>query len=363
VTPDRIAGDRYEVERRLGQGGMATVLLAHDRKLGRQVAIKLLADNLAGDEDIRERFMREARLAAKLDHPNVVKVFDVGEEGERPYIVMEHVDGGTLADRLENRRRRLSASEAVPLLRQLCEGLGHAHSRKLVHRDVKPQNLLLRDSDQCLKIADFGIARAAEDTRLTRTGNVIGTGRYMAPEQLADGRISPATDVYACGVVADEVLPRRRTPELREIVDRCLRKNPRERFADAAELCDALSSVGNGRSTEPTLPLRGRTPSGPSRTGVTARVPRTAERVATGTRRRFPDLRHGRALPAALLAVVAIVVGLVIAIGSDDSGPSTASDQAQAGGQGAAPTQPAPQLEDPAAQARALADWLRAQGR
>jgi serine/threonine protein kinase len=222
----------------------------------------------------------------------------------------------------------------VPLLRQLCEGLGHAHARKLVHRDVKPQNLLLRDSDQTLKIADFGIARAAEDTRLTRTGNVIGTDRYMAPEQLADGKISPATDVYACGVVADEVLPRWRSGELREIVGRCLREDPRDRFTDAAALGAALASIGNGGSTAATIPLRKRS------------APRT-----------------GRKLLAALLVATAIVIGLVIAIGSDDSGPPAEGDQARAGGEAAAPSRPVPELDDPAAQARALADWLRAEGR
>ncbi|HKH23314.1 MAG TPA: serine/threonine-protein kinase, partial [Solirubrobacterales bacterium] len=211
----QLIGNRYELGDRLGHGGMATVYRAHDRKLGREVAIKLLADNFAGDDEVRKRFSREARLAAKLDHPNVVQVFDVGEEDDRPYIVMEYVDGGTVGDRLERRRRALATNEAVQLLTQLCDGLGHAHAKKLVHRDIKPQNLLVRESDGCLKITDFGIARAAEETtRLTRPGKVIGTDRYMAPEQLADGQITPAVDVYACGVVADEILPEARPPEL-----------------------------------------------------------------------------------------------------------------------------------------------------
>src|ERR671910_1874849 len=237
---DRFGDARYELGRRLGYGGMATVHSAHDLKLDRQVAIKILADNYAGDEEIRKRFTREARLAARLDHPNVVQVYDVGEDGDRPYIVMELVEGGTLDDRLRGRKRALPREEALRLLSQMCDGLGHAHARKLVHRDIKPGNLLLRDADDCLKIADFGIARAAEDTRLTRPGRVIGTERYMAPEQLTDGPISPATDVFACGVVADEVLPKRRPPELTEIVDRCLRANPRERFADASSLAAAV---------------------------------------------------------------------------------------------------------------------------
>jgi serine/threonine protein kinase len=197
----RLGAERYELEDRLGHGGMATVYCARDTKLDRQVAIKLLADNFAGDEEVRKRFSREARLAARLDHPNIVQVFDVGEEDDRPYIVMEYVDGGTLADRLGRRGRSLARAEALHLLCQLCDGLGHAHAKKLVHRDIKPQNLLLRESDGWLKITDFGIARAAEETtRLTRPGKVIGTDRYMAPEQLADGKITPAADIYACGI-------------------------------------------------------------------------------------------------------------------------------------------------------------------
>ena len=129
-------GGRYELQDRLGHGGMATVYRAHDRKLDREVAIKLLADNFAGDEEVRRRFSREARLAARLDHPNVIQVFDVGEEDDRPYIVMEYVDGGTVGDRLKRRRRSLATNEALQLLGQLCDGLGHAHSKKLVHRDI-----------------------------------------------------------------------------------------------------------------------------------------------------------------------------------------------------------------------------------
>ncbi len=186
-----LAGERYELEHRLGHGGMATVYRARDLKLDREVAIKLLADNLAGDDEVRKRFSREARLAARLDHPNVVQVFDVGEDEDRPFIVMEHVRGGTLEDRMNRRRRSVDRDEALRLLGQLCQGLGHAHAKKLVHRDIKPQNLLLRESDDCLKITDFGIARAAEETtRLTRPGKVVGTDRYMAPEQVADGRIT-----------------------------------------------------------------------------------------------------------------------------------------------------------------------------
>jgi serine/threonine protein kinase len=365
VTPRTLAEERYRVEGRLGHGGMATVLLAHDRKLDRPVAIKLLADNLAGDEEVRARFTREARLAAKLDHPNVVQVFDVGEEEDgRPYIVMELVAGGTLADRLERRRRSLPLSEALPLLRQMCDGLGHAHARRLVHRDVKPQNLLLREADDCLKVADFGIARAAEETRLTRTGRVIGTERYMAPEQLTDGRISPATDVFACGVVADEVLPKRRPPELSEIVERCLRANPRERFTDAGALAAVLASVDRNGTTSATVPVAG-VPAerGTTTRPVTAQTSRLTRPQPTQrlTRRRLPSPRRGAAILAAFLVGVAIIVGAALLLSSNDSDPS---DSGEANGGGAsAQVEPAPRLDDPAAEARALADWLRAQGR
>jgi serine/threonine protein kinase len=351
-----LAGDRYELERRLGHGGMATVYCAHDLKLDRQVAIKLLADNYAGDDELRTRFSREARLAARLDHPNVVQVFDVGEDDERPFIVMEHVEGGTLADRLGRRRGSPNQAEALRLLGQLCEGLGHAHARKLIHRDIKPQNLLLRESDGCLKIADFGIARAADQTtRLTRPGKVIGSDRYMAPEQLADGRITAATDVYACGVVADELLGQSRPPELREIVERCLRDDPDERFSDASALGEALATVeGNGTGgvvrriksqSRPTKPL---TATGPA----TASWPAPAE-----IRRR----RRRQAWVAATLALIAAAaVGIVIAVGSGDSGsPSKTKPPRQAAQTPVA----VPHSDDPATQARQLSEFLRAQSR
>lgn len=354
------------MEGRLGHGGMATVFLAHDRKLDRPVAIKLLADNLAGDEEVRARFTREARLAAKLDHPNVVRVYDVGEEDGRPFIVMELVAGETLGDRLDRRRRSLPVSEALPLLRQMCLGLGHAHAQRLIHRDVKPQNLLLREADDCLKVADFGIARAAEETRLTRTGKVIGTDRYMAPEQLADGRISPATDVFACGVVADEVLPERRPPEISEIVGRCLEEDPRERFADAGALAAALASADLNGTTPATVPVAGpraarRDAAIPPVTASTSRLNRpTPARAEPATRPRLSSRPTRVALLATILVSVVIAVAVALAL-SSDSGSSGSSGGANGGD--AAQVEPVPRLDDPSAQARALADWLRARGR
>jgi hypothetical protein len=354
----RVIGDRYELDQRLGHGGMATVYRAHDQKLDREVAIKLLADNLAGDDDIRRRFSREARLAAKLEHPNVVQVFDVGDDDDRPYIVMEYVDGGTVGDRLKRRRRSLATNEAVQMLCQLCDGLGHAHSKKLVHRDIKPQNLLLRESDGCLKITDFGIARAVEETtRLTRPGKVIGTDRYMAPEQLADGKITPAVDVYACGVVANEMLPEARPPELREIVERCLRLEPDDRFSDARALGEALSMVeGNGdfggtvrriksggAPTRVVPPTGGRTASWPAPTRRLSRRPRLPGRVAA---------------VLGIAAIAAAGVALALSSGGSDS-PSNAKGAKER----TTPAVSVPQSSDPADQARQLSDFLRAQAR
>ncbi len=350
-----LGAERYELEDRLGHGGMATVYSARDLKLDRLVAIKLLADNYAGDDEVRKRFSREARVAARLDHPNVVQVYDVGEEDGRPFIVMEHVEGGTLEDRLDGRKRSIARSEALRLLCQLCDGLGHAHARKLVHRDIKPQNLLLRESDGCLKITDFGIARAAEETtRLTRPGKVIGTERYMAPEQLADGKITPAVDVYACGVVADELLPQARTPELREIIERCLREDPGQRFSDARALGEALETVdGNGdigvvrrlkSQARPTKRL-------PATGGVTANWPAPGKRV--------PWSRSARIAAALALAFI-VAAGVIALLSSGDSGsPMKAGSAAQR----PAPAASVRRSSDPAEQARELADFLRAQSR
>ncbi|HVH52010.1 MAG TPA: protein kinase, partial [Gaiellaceae bacterium] len=173
--------DRYTVERKLGRGGMATVYLARDTVLDRPVALKVLAEHLADDDEFRERFLREARLAAKFVHPNVVQVYDADEDGRGPFIVMEYVDGHTLADELK-RRGRLPPAEVVGIGIQVCAALEAAHEAGLVHRDIKPQNILLRP-DGRVKIADFGIARSLEATRHTEIGTVLGTAAYLAPEQ------------------------------------------------------------------------------------------------------------------------------------------------------------------------------------
>lgn len=263
---DEVLAARYHIERQLGQGGMASVYLARDEELDRPVALKLLADNLAGDATFRDRFEREARLAARLSHPNVVRVFDVGESHGRPFIVMEYVEGDTLADELE-RHGSLPTARAVELALQICRGLEAAHASGLVHRDVKPRNLLLRP-DGVLKIADFGIARAAESTRLTEIGTILGTAAYLAPEQAEGLEATPAADLYSVGAVLYELLTGRvpyaatslvellakqqagppapiggAPPALEQAVNRCLEPDPSERPASAAALAAELAAA------------------------------------------------------------------------------------------------------------------------
>jgi len=234
-----IVAGRYEIERPLGHGAMAVVDLARDRELGRLVALKRLAENLARDADLRERFLREGRLAARLNHPNIVRVFDVGEADGRPYIAMEHVDGETVAD-LIARRGTVPAREASALGVQAARALAAAHAAGLVHRDVKPHNLLLR-RDGVLKLGDFGIAVGLEGTRLTLAGTVLGTAAYLAPEQARAEEVTAAADVYALGLVLVELLtghPNRNARvngALGPTIKRCLEKDPRLR-PSAAEV-------------------------------------------------------------------------------------------------------------------------------
>jgi eukaryotic-like serine/threonine-protein kinase len=195
---------RYAVGRVLGRGGMATVYLAHDRELERPVALKILAAELAMDDSARDRFVREARLAAKIVHPNVVQVYDAGEGPLGPFIVAEYVGGGTLSAELR-RRGRLPAEEVAAIGTQVADGLSAAHAEGVVHRDVKPGNILLSESGRA-KIADFGIARSLAATRHTELGTVLGTAASIAPEQARGGSVTPAVDVYALGVVLYELL-------------------------------------------------------------------------------------------------------------------------------------------------------------
>ena len=216
---DELFADRYRLERRLGVGGMATVQLAFDTRLERNVAVKLLAEHLAEDSSFVSRFRREALAAARLVHPNVVQVFDFGldEQTHRNFIVMEFVDGQSCAEILRE-RGTLPADEAVDILAQSCRGLDYAHRHGVVHRDVKPGNLL-RSRDGMVKLADFGIAKAAEQSDITKVGSVLGTAAYLAPEQARGEPAGPASDLYALGVVAYQLLAGRLPYEAASLTD------------------------------------------------------------------------------------------------------------------------------------------------
>ena len=346
---ESVAAGRYRLARRLGHGGMASVYLARDSELDRPVAVKLLAENAAADDGLRERFVREARLAARLSHPNVVSIYDAGADGSRPYIVMEYVEGETLADLVA--RGPLPPDEARQLALQACRGLALAHEAGLIHRDVKPQNLLLRN-DGTLKIADFGIARAAEGTAFTQAGTVLGTAAYLSPEQALGEQVTTATDIYSLGAVLYELLTGRpplepesladlaekqRRPsiapvrelapdvprDLEDVVMRCLARNPEYRPPSAGELERELAP---GPPEPPTERLH-------------------RPRAARSVRRRalWVGLAGALALAAILLAVTLI--------GTGSPKPATPT------GPRAVPA--VPRGADAQEQARNIAAWIR----
>lgn len=261
---------QYEIIREVGRGGMGIVYLARDLKLDRLVAIKTLPTHLASDSALRDRFLREARTAASLNHPNIVPIHRADEIGDFVFFVMGFVDGESLAQRVRA-SGRLTPAALVPVLVDVALALGYAHSRGVVHRDIKEENILLDGGDRAM-VTDFGIARLAQSAPMTQTGTVLGTVFYMSPEQVAGDSVDGRSDLYSFGVLAFHALSGRfpfesETPSailvahvtkappplrsvaplvpaaLAAIVDRCLRKDRDERFVDADELADALREV------------------------------------------------------------------------------------------------------------------------
>lgn len=259
--------NRYQILEKIGEGGMALVYRSMDTLLHREVAVKVLREQYASDEQFVERFRREAQAAASLSHPNVVNIYDVGEVDGTHFIVMEYVHGRSLR-RIIQEEGRLSPSRAARYALQICEGLQHAHERGLVHRDIKPHNILITPDDR-VKVTDFGIARAASTSTLTQTGIIIGSVHYFSPEQAKGANIGAQSDLYSLGVVLYEMLtgevpfngdspisvalkqieePAPRVigarpdcpPALARIVERALVKSLSERYADAAQMASDL---------------------------------------------------------------------------------------------------------------------------
>jgi eukaryotic-like serine/threonine-protein kinase len=264
---------------------MSTVFLATDSVLERSVAIKLLAEHLADDVDFVARFRREALSAARLQHPNIVQVFDSGQDADshRHYIVMEYVDGPSAADLLRE-DKLLGIDQTVDIVRDACHGLDYAHRAGVIHRDVKPGNLLVSGITGITKLADFGIAKAAEQTRITQVGSVLGTAAYLSPEQARGEEAGPPSDTYSLGVCAYQFLTGRlpheytsltelalkqqeevvrpirefrpEVPaELDEAVRLCLEREPGSRYRSALEMADAIEAGLHGEGTDATRRL------------------------------------------------------------------------------------------------------------
>jgi eukaryotic-like serine/threonine-protein kinase len=329
VVGEKIAG-RYELEELVGHGGMSSVYKARDSLLERNVALKVLHEQYNADEDFVERFKREARSVAQLQHPNIVTVIDRGAADGRQYIVFEYIDGENLKELL-GRKGRLDVREALEIAVEVARGLAFAHGQGLVHRDVKPQNVLL-NGDGRAKVTDFGIARSVDVEGMTETGTILGTSNYIAPEQASGQPVDAQTDVYALGVVLYELLAgevpfpgenfvavamkhvhepppnlldlRADTPlRVAAAVDRALEKDPDQRFpsmdALAAELEACLAELerdaDNHDDRTMVIPARQR-----------RRPPKAASRL---------PLAIGL---LALLVLAAIVVGLLMIAGGGD---------------------------------------------
>jgi serine/threonine protein kinase len=316
----RLRGGRYVLERLLGRGGMAAVWLARDERLERPVAIKVLSDTLVADPGYLARFEREARVAAGLSHHALVRVFDYGAERGRPFLVMEYVAGGDLGERLAAGR----LADPDRLARELLGALRHIHSAGVLHRDVKPQNVLLA-RDGGARLTDFGIAQPRDETSLTQTGMVIGTARYLAPEVLAGEPPTERSDLYSLGIVLTEANEARPgSPALVELIG-SLRSNDAGARPESAAAALRMLGTPEVSAGEPEAP------------SVSAPTPQAS------TRRPRPDDRPvSLSRPAAIAALaataLAVVAVAVFAGGGDEPEPSQPAGERSA--------QNRPQAED-----------------
>lgn len=281
IEKGQMINDRYEIIKSIGEGGMANVYLAYDTILDRRVAIKVLRGDLSNDEKFVRRFQREALSASSLSHPNIVEMYDVGEDNGIYYIVMEYIEGKTLKQ-LIKKRGALTLSEAIDIMLQITDGISQAHDSYIIHRDLKPQNIMIKE-DGTIKITDFGIAMALNSTQLTQTNSVMGSVHYLPPEQVSGKGSTIRSDIYSMGILFYEILTgtlpfkgdnaveialkqmrdeipsvRKKNPAIPQSVENVIlkatAKNPKNRYSDAKEMhADLLTVLNDDRINEAKL--------------------------------------------------------------------------------------------------------------
>ena len=353
---DSAAGRRFEVSRIIGRGGMSTVWLAYDTVGERDVAVKVLKPELTDDVEFRDRFRQEAEAAETIHSENVVRTFDYGEQDDVDgsgvaycFIVMEYVQGESLADIL-GRQRTLPEVMVLDLVAQAAVGLQAIHERQLIHRDIKPGNLMVT-ADGVVKITDFGIAKAASAVPLTRTGMVVGTAQYVSPEQAQGLAIRPSSDVYSLGVVGYEVLvgerpfsgdstvsvalkhinepapdlPENISAPMRRLISICLRKDPESRYQDGAALAAATVPVRDGEM--PPDPAGGMAPAPVPVAQTPTGQSRLSEVTDEANMGPAPRTRGGRgwiwALGIGLVALLGVLVWFLTQQDGDPAAPPT----------------------------------------
>jgi eukaryotic-like serine/threonine-protein kinase len=364
AAPGRVLGGRYRLDRELARGGMAAVWIAEDPLLSRRVAVKLLHPQLAVDDALRTRFRNEAIAAAKLTHPGIVATYDTGDDDGLAYIVMELVEGKTLR-RIIDQNGKLPVEQAVDISSQVADALEHAHRQGLVHRDIKPANVLVQ-ADGRAKVTDFGIAKAAGGDDLTRTGTVVGTARYLAPEQVNGSPVDGRADVYALGLLLYEMLTgeppfggdndmatavarltnapepvRAARPEvpraLEDVVARSLARDPQYRYQSAQALKEALNT---GDHTKPSGPMTApfQPPRRPAHPEPQPAAPSTEVAPQPQGPRPAPMARRAPPWPWLLLILLLLAAGGIAAwavaslTGDSDSGGGGGGNAPASGG-------------------------------